>query len=342
MKKIVSIILASLLFATGSISAFAYSSMDKECISVDEAIAEYEKENNTKVETFRHYFMLPDENTVLLDSVNGTTIKSWFKNPDCTPCICWWEGENCPIPDNWVGYKMTQTDVKNIWYADIPVNAASMFMINDGREPDKYGYGEAYDSVYLGKNYPFVYGKYEDYNNKILVLTTYSNPDCSSMEIFSGDLYCYYGDSCYGDKEKGFKNTTDCLNPEHKHTAKPPVKPTNSPTKPIVKKANPVKASVKAVTVKAKTLKSKKAVKKAVAVKKAKGKVCINIQKITLKGKKVSAKTSKKFSINSKGNLTIGKATKKGNYKLTVKITAQGNSKYKSKTITKTVKVKIK
>ncbi len=122
-----------------------------------------------------------------------------------------------------------------------------------------------------------------------------------------------------------------------------PIEPTPKPTPPVtVKKANTIKVKAKTITVKAKAVKKKKAKKKALTISKAQGKVTVGISKITLKSKKVSAKIAKKFKLNSKGYLTIGKAVNKGNYKITARIKAMGNSKYKSKTVTKTISVKVK
>lgn len=98
----------------------------------------------------------------------------------------------------------------------------------------------------------------------------------------------------------------------------------------IKKKNNPI--TVKAKTVSAKTKKAttiKKA--KAFAIKNAKGKVSF---------KKVSG--NKKISINKKtGNITVKKGLNKGTYKLKVKVTAAGNTTYKPKSKTVTVKIKV-
>ncbi len=122
-----------------------------------------------------------------------------------------------------------------------------------------------------------------------------------------------------------------------------PTEPTIEPTEPVkVKKANTLTVKAKKITAKAKAVKNKKVTKKALTISKAKGKISVVISKITKSGKKVSAKVSKKFKLNSKGYLTIRKATKKGTYKITAKIKAKGNSKYKAKTITKIISVKVK
>ncbi len=97
------------------------------------------------------------------------------------------------------------------------------------------------------------------------------------------------------------------------------------------KRLNPMKVTAKAKTVKAKKLKKSKVTVSAITVKNAKGKVTY---------KKLSG--SKKLTVTKKGKITVKKGTKKGTYKLKVKITAKGNSKYLEKSVTKTVKVKVK
>ncbi|MBQ7504431.1 MAG: starch-binding protein [Ruminococcus sp.] len=99
----------------------------------------------------------------------------------------------------------------------------------------------------------------------------------------------------------------------------------------VVKRANPM--TVKAKTVKAKA--NKKTVikkSKAFTIKKAKGKVVF---------KKV--KGDKKITINKKtGKITVKKGLKKGKtYKFKVKVTAKGNTAYKAKSKTVTVKIKV-
>lgn len=109
--------------------------------------------------------------------------------------------------------------------------------------------------------------------------------------------------------------------------------------KPAVKKANPIKVTVKKKTVKAKTLDKKTQIIKAVTVKKAQGKVTFA---------KLKSGTTKKYYKKLTVNKTTGKVKlKKGKYtkgtiKLKVIIFAKGNSKYKSKTIKKTIKIKVK
>jgi hypothetical protein len=114
---------------------------------------------------------------------------------------------------------------------------------------------------------------------------------------------------------------------------------TSSNSKVTSKKANPIKVTVKAKTIKAKKLKKKAQKVKAITVKNAQGKVTYKLVKSG-----ITKKIRKLISINSKGVITIKKwkKAKKGTYKIKVSVTAKGNTNYKAKTITKTVKVKIK
>ena len=102
---------------------------------------------------------------------------------------------------------------------------------------------------------------------------------------------------------------------------------------------NSIKATTKTKTIKAKKLKSKKQTVKPIAIKNAKGTV-----KVTKVKSGTTAKIYKKIKVNSKtGAITFkkGKYAKK-TYKIRLKITVSGNSTYKSKTLYKTVKVRIK
>ena len=118
----------------------------------------------------------------------------------------------------------------------------------------------------------------------------------------------------------------------------PKIPDTPKPT-PVIKtkKANPIKVTVKTKTVKLKKVKKKAQKVKAITIKSAQGNVTCKI--------KSAKKNIKKFlKINSKGVITIKKwkKAKKGTYKIKVQITAKGNTAYNAKTVTKTVKVKVK
>ena len=96
-------------------------------------------------------------------------------------------------------------------------------------------------------------------------------------------------------------------------------------------KANTVKFSASKVKTKARSVKAAKAF----TVNNAQGKVTY---KATAN---VTKNAMKKIKVASNGKVTVAKGTKKGTYKLKVKVTAAGNATYKSgsKTVKLTVKV---
>ena len=101
------------------------------------------------------------------------------------------------------------------------------------------------------------------------------------------------------------------------------------------KAANPMKVRASAKTVKAKQLKKKTKTVNGLKVSGAVGKV-------TFKNASTSKKLKKFKVAPMTGKVTVPKNTKKGTYKVKVKVTAAGNAKYKalSKTVTCTIKVK--
>ncbi|MBR1749270.1 MAG: CotH kinase family protein [Ruminococcus sp.] len=106
------------------------------------------------------------------------------------------------------------------------------------------------------------------------------------------------------------------------------------------KKANTLKVTKKTKSIKAKLLKTKARTVKPLTISKAKGTVTVKTTSVKLGKKKISVK---KFKFTKSGRLTVKKGKyKKGTYKVKVKITAKGNSNYKSKTINKTISIKIK
>lgn len=112
--------------------------------------------------------------------------------------------------------------------------------------------------------------------------------------------------------------------------------PTAAAVKKTSPKPNPIKVSAKKIMLKAKKLKSQKCKVKPLVIKNAKGSVKTSIIK-----SRTTASIRKKISIN-KNVLTFkkGKYGKK-TYKIALKIYVKGNKSYKSKTIQKTVKVKV-
>ncbi len=105
------------------------------------------------------------------------------------------------------------------------------------------------------------------------------------------------------------------------------------------KKANTltVKAAKKAVKA-AKLKKKNQTIKKAFTVSKPKGAVSVTKVK-----KGTTSNIYKKVTVKKNGSITIkkGKYAKK-TYKVVIKVTAKGNTDYKSKSVTKTVKITVK
>ena len=100
----------------------------------------------------------------------------------------------------------------------------------------------------------------------------------------------------------------------------------------MIAKAKTVTFNASKVKAKAQTVKASKTF----AVKKAK-------ETVTYKAtKNVTKNAMKKIKVAKNGKVTVKKGTKKGAYKLRVKITADGDSAYKAKSKTVTLVVKVK
>ncbi len=103
-------------------------------------------------------------------------------------------------------------------------------------------------------------------------------------------------------------------------------------------KDNPLKVSASKMTVSASTLKKKSVKVKPLTIKGAQGKVSVSVEK-----KGTSSSVFKKIKVNRAGTVTFKKGSyKRGNCKVKLKVSAGGNAKYLSKSITKTVTIKIK
>lgn len=106
-----------------------------------------------------------------------------------------------------------------------------------------------------------------------------------------------------------------------------------------LKADNPITVKTATKSVKASALKKAKKIIKPLTISRAKGTV-----KVTKVKSGTTAKIYSKITVAKKtGAVTFKKGTyKKGTYKVKLKVTAAGNSTYKSKTVKKTVKIKIK
>ena len=112
----------------------------------------------------------------------------------------------------------------------------------------------------------------------------------------------------------------------------------------ITKAAQPLSVSVKTAKVQYKKVKQKNqklAVGKALVIGGAQGKVTCKLTKIAVK-KKLLKQAKKKIKLAVNGTLTLKKKLKKGTYKLTVQVSADGNANYKPGSKTVVVKVVVK
>ena len=103
---------------------------------------------------------------------------------------------------------------------------------------------------------------------------------------------------------------------------------------PVFKEANTLKVKTSAKTVKYSALKKSSKVVSAIKIEKKNGIVTYE---------KVDSGSSSKLSVdNTTGKITVKKKTKKGTYKIKVKVTASGDKSHRtsSKTVTVTIKVK--
>ena len=184
------------------------------------------------------------------------------------------------------------------------------------------------------------------------ILKAYNGSGANKVELPKDAAGNYYYDVVKGGgielsaDIEGATPITPTAAPSAAPTAAPTAEPTSAPTteptaspaptktpKPVVKKANPIKVTPRRIYGDKKhnvTVKRSRAF----TIEKAKG---------TLTFEKVSA-TSHKITINNKtGDVTIKKRLKPDkNYFMTVKITAAGNSQYKSKTVKVQLRIRIK
>ena len=105
----------------------------------------------------------------------------------------------------------------------------------------------------------------------------------------------------------------------------------------LKQKNNPIKIKAVSKSLKAKKLKSKKRSFKALTIKNAQGKCSVQVVK-----KGTSSKLYSKVKVKNNGTVTVKKGTyKKKTYRIKLRITAAGNSKFKPKIIYKTIKLRI-
>jgi len=146
-------------------------------------------------------------------------------------------------------------------------------------------------------------------------------------------LYTFYDRSTYSMVMKAR------IAPTGSNKETPAVSDKKDETK-LTKAANPFTVQTKKVKIKASRVKKKKQtikLAKYLAIKDARGIVTCKLTKVNRK------KFRKYFKVNEEnGNITVRKGLKKGNYKLTINVTAAGDGKYLpgTKSVTVTIKVR--
>ncbi|GEM_PF-3010189 len=140
------------------------------------------------------------------------------------------------------------------------------------------------------------------------------------------------------DFDAAYSNNTNAGTAKVTITGKGSYKGTKTASFTINKAAQKMAAKAAVKTVKAKKLKKKaQTVKKAIVVKNQKGVVSYKVVKFKNK------KAKKALKLNAKnGSIKVKKGTKKGTYRMTVAVTAKGDSNYKAMTKKVNVTVRVK
>ena len=222
-KKIISLILSAMLtasmFGVAAVSASA---------QVDTS-GQYTPGEGT--ETKRYYFMMPED----------------WKNEYAETCgIYWWEGTDPADP--WPGYTANETDVKNIYYCDVPSDVTTIIWnnaFNGGEDQSAPEYSKAIQSVNIGSEYYdsgesdlYPDGLDEDngFNEMIYVIdkTKVVVSEFNGKMNCGGEWYFYYGDGTYSwhpTKEEA-EAAGELFSSEYLTPGEEPEQPTTEATEP--------------------------------------------------------------------------------------------------------------
>lgn len=228
MRKIASIFLVFVLISAFVVSVNAahfdtpplsYGSTDERCISLDDAVKEYEEENSVKLETYRNYFYIPDGTESFFKDYE-VKVPTWYNEYFTDVCI-WYNYdmcENVPYPESYCGFSINKTSDKDIYYADIPIGV-KRFLINNGVDAKSVGdttqYKNCSTAGYLGPDSNKSQNEtFTTCDNMIFVHNLFDCYSYSSTAYFFGEWYYYYGDGCYGEKNHG-NRMVDCVREEH-------------------------------------------------------------------------------------------------------------------------------
>lgn len=181
--------------------------------SLQEAVRKYEKEHNTKLETYRNYFYIPDGSQKFVDQ-NGEVLPNWFNEHYSNICISYNKDmcSNAPYPNQYPGFTIEQSFTKNVYYADIPKGVSS-YWINNAVVSSEVPLYSSCISFTLGPEFNEYYGEgLTDCDNMIYVFDDMDRASMTTTAMCSGKWYYHLGGTCYSDTING-----KCLNKDHKH-----------------------------------------------------------------------------------------------------------------------------
>ncbi len=182
LKKIITALLCMTLLFSISITCFA---------APDHSRVDEEKTTN------RYYFYMPE---------------IWRNEYTDTAGIYWWDGTDAC--DSWPGYKAHETEVKGVYYYDVPKDVTMIIWnnnLNGGTDPDAeiYGFADQTENICAEFYFPDEVDTYpegvESFDGMIYVVD-FRNYSSSFWEktSYKGEWYYYYGNGEYGlTPEKG-------------------------------------------------------------------------------------------------------------------------------------------
>lgn len=231
MKRTLSILLAVILLVSCTVMAVsAYSVIDPDVPTTDQAIEEHELLYGEEVATNTYYFLMPngsngevgDDET---SAFYGKYANDWYKDATYTAGIYWWDS-GVADPTAWAGYLPSGVDENDpdVYYANVPQACTTIIWnngIDGGMDSTLDIYFKACQTVNIGAEY-YDAGENEHYpdgtenfDGMIYVI----DPDIITISEFSlketcgGEWYYYYGNGCYGFTKDGTE--ADCERDDH-------------------------------------------------------------------------------------------------------------------------------
>lgn len=234
MKKIISIFLVLLMLVlmfSFSFSTYAYSTSDDLAKFANEAIKEYDKENDVNTPTYTYYFLKPDGKSGLKPNDESKFAPSWdFEEYTIGgPGIYWHSTKNVPNPDSWCGYKFDSLveETSNVYKCTVPQSVSSIIINNGFDSPidNKELSEHAFHSIEIPSTYyaegenPYIPEGTDNFDNMIWVVDPDSiiSDEITSAPICGGHWFYYYGNECFGTVKNPSHPEKCCMNKAHNH-----------------------------------------------------------------------------------------------------------------------------